>query len=103
MFVPENHISVDHFASDGVYISTPEVSPSSALVKTEVHLTLARPGKAMVLEQIVFSPDGEQVASVRKRLRKDATGADLSLHIAGECKERKECEEYKLTFVFHHR
>lgn len=79
VFVPENHISVDHFASDGVYISTPEVSPSSALVKTEVHLTLARPGKAMVLEQIVFSPDGEQVASVRKRLRKDATGADLTV------------------------
>lgn len=33
----------------------------------------------------------------------NATGADLSLHIAGKHEECKECEECKLTFVFHHR
>ncbi|MBO4475264.1 MAG: DUF4982 domain-containing protein [Bacteroidales bacterium] len=70
LFVPENHISVEHYAGGGVYISTPEVSQSKASVHIETHLSITRPEKKLILEHIILSPDGTAVASVRKCLCK---------------------------------
>ena len=73
VFVPENHISVEHYASGGVYITaTPNVSAASASVQIETHLSICRPEKKLFLEQSVLSPDGKQVAVVRKLIRKPA-------------------------------
>ena len=74
VFVPENHISIEHFASSGVYITTPEVSPEQASVHIETHLTLCRPEKKLILEHIIFNPEGEQVAAVRQTVRKPSAG-----------------------------
>lgn len=70
IFVPENHISVEHYASDGVYITTPEVSAEKATVSVETHLSISRPGKKLFLEHTVLSPDGVEVAHVRRALAK---------------------------------
>lgn len=70
IFVPENHISVEHFASDGVYITTPSVSADKASVKIETRLSLPRPEKKMFLEHTILAPDGTEVARVRKKLVK---------------------------------
>lgn len=79
VFVPKTHISIEHFASDGIYISTPEVNESSARVAIETHLSVGQPEKALTLEHKVFSPDGTQVAVFRKRIRKPAQNPDLTL------------------------
>ena len=70
VFVPENHISVEHYASSGVYVTTPEVSAESASVHIETHLSICHPEKKLVLEHVIMSPEGKQVAAVRKTLRK---------------------------------
>lgn len=70
VFVPENHISVEHYASSGVYVTTPEVSAESASVHIETHLSICHPEKKLVLEHVIMNPEGKQVAAVRKTLRK---------------------------------
>ena len=70
LFVPDNHISVEHFASDGVYITTPEVSAEKASVHIETHLCLPSPEKTMILEHVILAPDGSEVAKVRRKLVK---------------------------------
>ena len=67
MFVPESHIRVDHYASSGVYITTPEVSSSQASVQIETHLSIGRQKKKLYLEHKIFDPDGKQVATVKKQ------------------------------------
>ncbi|MBR5703816.1 MAG: metallophosphoesterase [Bacteroidales bacterium] len=79
VFVPKNHISVEHFASDGIYISTPEVTEAFACVTLETHLSIGQAEKALTLEHKVFAPDGAQVAVFRKRIRKPAQNPDLTL------------------------
>lgn len=66
VFVPENHISVEHFASSGVYITTPEVSSDKASVQIVTHLSICRPEKKLYLEHIIIDPKGKPVATVRK-------------------------------------
>ena len=71
VFVPENHISIDHYASDGVYVTAmPDVSAANASVQIETHLSINRPEKTLFLEHSVLSPDGKQVTAVRKQIRK---------------------------------
>jgi len=77
VFLPENHISVEHYASSGVYISTPEVSDASATVAIETHLSLGRPQKKMQLEHIILNPEGQPVASVRSTIRKPSASLVL--------------------------
>ena len=70
VFVPENHISIEHYAGNGVYITTPEVSTARAAVTIETHLCLSHPEKSLVMEHLILNPEGKQVAAVRKTLRK---------------------------------
>ena len=70
LFVPENHISVEHFASDGIYVSTPEVSAEKASVKIESHLSIRKPEKKLYLEHVILAPDGTEVAKSRRTLVK---------------------------------
>lgn len=79
VFVPENHISLSHYASGGVYVSTPEVSPETASVHIETHLTLPQAEKKLFLEHSVLDPEGRPVVSVRKILKKPAaTEVDMA-------------------------
>ena len=80
LFVPENHISVEHFASDGVYITTPEVSSSSATVKIETRLSIPNPANKLFLEQIILAPDGKKVAKLRKQLVKPSGDLVVCAH-----------------------
>ena len=70
VFVPENHIRIEHYASRGVYIKTPVVSSEQASVHIETHLSICRPEKKFVLEHLVIDPDGHQVTSIRKSIKK---------------------------------
>jgi len=63
VFVPENHISIEHYASSGVYVTTPEVSEEQATVQIETHLSISRPEKKLYVEHVVFDPEGKEVAS----------------------------------------
>ena len=72
VFVPENHISLEHYASGGVYVTTPEVTSKQASVLIETHLSIGRAEKMLVLEHLVFDPEGKQVASIRKSIKKPA-------------------------------
>lgn len=74
LVVPENHISVEHYASDGVYITTPKISGAEASVEIETHLSIASPEKKMILEQTILSPSGAKVAKIRKVLSRPAAG-----------------------------
>ena len=77
VFLPENHISIEHYASSGIYISTPAVSKEEASVQIETRLSLPSPEKKMTLEHAIFDPEGRQVASIRQSIRKPA--AEISL------------------------
>lgn len=79
IFVPENHISVEHFASSGVYITTPEVSAETASVHIDTRLAIFSPEKVLTLEHALIAPDGKQVAVVRKRISKPSLQADLTV------------------------
>lgn len=74
VFVPENHISVEHLGGPGVYITTPEVSSAKATVHIRTHLGISRPVKTLYLEHRLLDPSGRQVAQVRSTLRKPSSG-----------------------------
>ena len=81
VFLPENHISIEHFASSGVYITTPEVSPAQASVEIQTHLSIGRPEKKLLLEQVILDPEGKRVASVRQTIRKPSGKLVLSTRL----------------------
>ena len=70
LFVPDNHISVEHYGSGGVYVTTPEVSDAKASVRIETHLSITSPEKKLFLEHVILDPSGMQVATVREQMRK---------------------------------
>ena len=74
IFVPENHISVGHYASGGVYVSTPAVSSGQASVHIETHLSVCRPEKGLYLDHSVLDPEGKQVAFARKNIKDPSAG-----------------------------
>ncbi len=82
VFVPENHISLEHYASSGVYITTPEVSSEQASVQIETHLSICRPEKKLVLEHQVFDPEGKQVAVIRKSIKKPSASEVVKMAAA---------------------
>lgn len=63
------HVSTTHYASSGVYVSTPEATGERgvATVRTMLRNTQARSGKICV-EHKIFSAAGECVATCRKRV-----------------------------------
>jgi len=77
VFVPKNHISVSHFASSGVYVSTPKVSEEKAELSIETHLTLATAEKGLVLVQSILDPSGKEVKSVKTAIKKASVGEDI--------------------------
>lgn len=76
IFVPENHISVSHYASSGVYISTPECDRESAKVKIVTHLTLNNTAKRLILEQQIIDPKGNAIATLKHPLRSAPATSD---------------------------
>lgn len=77
LFVPKSHISVSHYATSGVYVSTPSVDTNSASVRFETHLSLADSFKQLTLVHSIVSPAGETVATCSSKLRKVQAGDDL--------------------------
>lgn len=62
-----DHIRNDHYASSGVFITTPEVGENS-LVKIRTLLDVSSPKLSLVQE--IFAPDGTLAASAVQKLRK---------------------------------
>ena len=55
-----------HIDTDGVFVSTPEVSTAQAKVRIETTITnQADTGENISLETILFSPEGKKVASIK--------------------------------------
>ena len=69
IITPKTHISTTHYASSGVYISTPQVSNASAKVALKTMLTnrAERKVTAFVCHKIV-SPSGEVVRELRSKV-----------------------------------
>ncbi len=82
VFVPDNHISIEHYASSGVYITTPEVSSEQASVHIETHLSICRPEKKLYLEHQVFDPEGSHVATIRKSIKKPSASEVIKMAVA---------------------
>lgn len=68
LLVPRTHISLSHYSSNGVYISTPEVSPGSATLSIATHIT--NPVKGLTIEHDIIAPDGTRAAVSTSRIRK---------------------------------
>lgn len=64
LFTPKTHIATSHYASTGVYISTPKVSEKSAQVdvRTLVDNKLSVPAKIKV-KNVISDPQGKVVAT----------------------------------------
>lgn len=73
LFVPESHICVSHYASSGVYISTPEVSAERAAISIRTLLSPAPDAERISVEHIIISPDGQQIATVARKIRKPSS------------------------------
>ena len=78
LFVPKTHVSVSHYASSGVYVSTPSVSETAAEVRLETHLTVAEACRKMTVSHIVTDPSGKEVARTSVRLRNVKAGPDIT-------------------------
>lgn len=62
------HVSLSHYASSGVYITTPKVTDKEAAVHVDYMLTNMLSEKVtMYVESTVFSPSGKCVATSKKR------------------------------------
>ena len=70
IIVPESHISLSHYGSNGVYVSTPEVGDNLAKARVQTHLDIAPEAKDLSLEQRIIAPGGRQVAAVKTALGK---------------------------------
>ena len=75
VFVPESHISVSHYASSGVYVTTPEVSDERAVVSIRTLLSPAPGAERMSVEHLILDPDGRAVTSVSRKIRKPSGDA----------------------------
>ena len=76
VFTPKNQISSTHYASSGVYITTPSVSEAESIVDISTHLNIADPAK-YILSQQIYDPDGKLVAANDTKLRIKKAGKDL--------------------------
>lgn len=64
------HVSLSHYASSGVYITTPEVTDKEASVHVKYMLTNSLPEKAsMYVESTILSPSGECVTVSKKKVK----------------------------------
>lgn len=74
------HISTTHYATSGVYLSTPAVSARAADVEVRTLLAngSAKPA-AVVLEHTFVAPDGQVAATVAKRVKLPAGCADFDV------------------------
>ncbi|GAB1416151.1 glycoside hydrolase family 2 TIM barrel-domain containing protein [Paludibacter sp.] len=66
----KQHISTSHYASDGIYLSTPVVNDN--LAKIEIKTILTNTGTAdsrIRVEHTVFHPDKSEVLSVSKKIK----------------------------------
>lgn len=64
----KQHVSTTHYASDGVYITTPSVSEKQARVEIKTLLTNASSNdKKLIVEHTVFHPDKKEVLNVKAK------------------------------------
>lgn len=66
----KQHISTTHYASDGIYITTPNVNEKTATVEVKTLLNNASMADSRLLvEHTVFHPDGKEAIKVSKKLK----------------------------------
>lgn len=76
VITPKNQISNTHYASTGVYLTTPVVSESHSTVDVCTHLNIADPAKYILMHQI-YDPEGKLVAESSSKLKIKVAGGDL--------------------------
>lgn len=80
VITPEDHIRNTHYASTGVYITTPQVGETSTVsIKTLLDVT----GSKYIVRQQIFSPEGREVASVQTNLKKAVPSVEQTLKVGG--------------------
>ncbi len=74
IFTPKVQISTTHYATSGVYVTTPSVSEKESRVEVLTYMTNATSSACnLLLEQKVTDPSGVVVASVRTKVRVPAS------------------------------
>ncbi|MBQ9138284.1 MAG: DUF4982 domain-containing protein [Alistipes sp.] len=69
IITPQAHISTTHYASSGVYVTTPQVSDSSAKVELRTMLTNnSHQKQVLYLHHKLVSPTGEVVKTLRSKV-----------------------------------
>ncbi len=77
LITPDSHISTTHFATSGVYVSTPSISPDKAEAEITTHLDV-KSGVKYRLRQTVLDPCGNTVSTVSSQVRASAqSNSDL--------------------------
>lgn len=77
LFTSRRHISPTHFASSGVYVTTPKVAVEESLVHVRTMLSNdSGLAKGLVLEQKIYDADGRLAASSALKIKKLDSGAN---------------------------
>lgn len=75
----KQHISTSHYASDGIYLSTPVVNDNLAKVEIKTMLTNAATSDSHIrVEHTVIHPDKSEVISVSKKIKLAKQANDMS-------------------------
>jgi beta-galactosidase len=65
----KQHVSTTHYASEGIYITTPSVNEKQAKIEIKTLLTNASSqDKKLIVEHTVFHPDKKEVLSVKAKV-----------------------------------
>lgn len=80
VFTSPQHISLTHFASNGVYLTTPTVSEAESTVHVRTMLSNdTAPVKGYILQQSIYDAEGILVASAQKKLKKLPSGENQEI------------------------
>lgn len=79
MELPQVHISATHYGSEGVYISTPEVSADKATLSIETLLDNTSASRtSVIVEHRLIAPDGSCTAQTQRKVRLEPGQEHLS-------------------------
>lgn len=78
IFTPKVQLSTTHYATSGVYVSTPEVSEAKSRVRITAYLTNATASSQdLTLEHRAYAPDGTLAGTVRTRVKLPAASENV--------------------------
>lgn len=83
IYAPVSLIEVNplHIIPNGVYVSTPLITPENARVSVDISLTAVKLSNDISIKTSLLSPDGDELVSTQKRIRSNRYPVSLSMEI----------------------